>query len=83
MECIIQRPKENMEALSKILVPFTILAFDESAADEYGKIKTDLSRRGQIIGPNDMLIAAHALDQSCVLVTNNEREIFANRSSKD
>ena len=29
---------------------------------------------GTPIGPNDMLIAAHALALDCILVTDNERE---------
>ena len=40
----------------------------------YGEIKTDLQRRGQVIGPNDLHIAAHARSEALTLVTNNQRE---------
>jgi tRNA(fMet)-specific endonuclease VapC len=40
----------------------------------YAVLRTDLERRGQLIGPNDMLIAAHALALDAILVTDNVRE---------
>jgi tRNA(fMet)-specific endonuclease VapC len=40
----------------------------------YGVIRADLERKGQIIGSNDLWIAAHALAAKLTLVTNNERE---------
>ena len=46
----------------------------ERAAAHYGEIKTDLQRRGQVIGPNDLHIAAHARSEALTLVTNNQRE---------
>jgi tRNA(fMet)-specific endonuclease VapC len=47
----------------------------QAPADEfYGRLRADLERRGQLIGPNDLLIAAQALALSCTLVTDNERE---------
>ena len=33
-----------------------------------------LFKIGQVIGPLDVLIAAHALSQNLILVTNNKRE---------
>lgn len=45
-----------------------------SAAASYAQIRVDLEKRGQIIGPNDLWIAAHALVFNVVLVTNNTRE---------
>jgi tRNA(fMet)-specific endonuclease VapC len=40
----------------------------------YAVLRTDLERRGKLIGPNDMLIAAHALALDAILVTDNVRE---------
>lgn len=40
----------------------------------YGDIRSDLEKRGEVIGSNDLLIAAHALSLDWTLVTNNERE---------
>ena len=51
-----------------------LLPFDASAAPEYGKIRTDLKRKGTPIGFLNMLIAAHAKSKGLVIVTNNIRE---------
>jgi tRNA(fMet)-specific endonuclease VapC len=40
----------------------------------YGVIRADLQRTGQVIGNNDLWIAAHAQATGLILVTNNERE---------
>lgn len=48
--------------------------FDGAAAKVYGKIRSALEKKGQLIGPNDMLIAAHALSLGLVLVTDNVAE---------
>ena len=56
------------------LSPISVLDFDTDAAEEYGKIRADLERKGTPIGPMDMLIAAHAKAEDLVLVTNNTRE---------
>ena len=46
----------------------------QGSGARYGEIKTDLQRRGQVIGPNDLHIAAHARSEALTLVTNNQRE---------
>ncbi len=51
-----------------------VLPFKTPADRVYGELRADLERRGKLIGPNDMLIAAHALALDCVLVTDNVRE---------
>jgi tRNA(fMet)-specific endonuclease VapC len=45
-----------------------------NAADHYGEIRSALEKSGQIIGGNDLWIAAHALVLDVTLVTNNIRE---------
>lgn len=65
---------KNRMALALFLSPITILGFDESAAEEYGKIKTNLERKGTPIGPMDTLIASHAKAKGLILVTNNTKE---------
>src|SRR5713101_3976509 len=45
----------------------------ETAAESYGKIRAELERKGEMIGNNDLWIAAHAKAASLTLVTNNER----------
>jgi tRNA(fMet)-specific endonuclease VapC len=43
-------------------------------AEHYGSLRADLELRGHPIGGNDMWIAAHALAEDAVLVSNNIRE---------
>lgn len=67
-------PQKNMEALAKFMAPFESIDFDSATAKTYGKIRHELSREGNIIGPYDMQIAAIALVNDCTLVTNNTKE---------
>lgn len=62
------------EQLRLILSAIDILPMDRPTDEIYGKIRADLQRQGTIIGPNDLLIAAHALESKRVLVTANEKE---------
>jgi tRNA(fMet)-specific endonuclease VapC len=48
--------------------------WDEDAARHYGFIRALLKKQGDLIGNNDLLIAAHARSLNAVLVTNNVRE---------
>ncbi len=61
----------NVEA---ILGSVQILAFDVPADAEYGGIRAELEAAGRPIGPNDLLIAAHACSLGAVLVTANTGE---------
>jgi tRNA(fMet)-specific endonuclease VapC len=64
----------NRQALEMFLAPLTILPVDEPAAWAYGELRAVLERKGTTIGSLDMLIAAHALSQQALLVTNNTDE---------
>ena len=64
----------NRQALEMFLAPLTVLPFDDAAAWAYGNLRAELERRGTPIGSLDTLIAAHALSQQALLVTNNTRE---------
>lgn len=50
------------------------LAFESPADLHYAKIRTGLEASGKPIGPNDLLIAAHASARGLILVSNNARE---------
>ena len=69
-----QQKSQNEKRLEEFLIPFDILPYDELASRCYGTIRSRLEEQGQTIGPLDMLIAAHALSQDRILVTNNEKE---------
>ncbi len=51
-----------------------VIPWSAQAADEYSRLRTFLQRQGTPIGSMDLLIAAHALAENAVLVTNNRRE---------
>jgi len=68
------RRESNQTHLRRIASRLTPVPFDAVASRWYGIIRTDLEKRGQIIGPNDLLIAAQALSTGAVLVTDNTGE---------
>ena len=68
------RPMENRGHIYEALSNIEVLPFDVSAAAEYGEIRADLKKKGTPIGPNDLLIAAHAKSLGLTLVTNNDKE---------
>lgn len=69
-----QFPERNKIALANFLAPITILPFSDRASVFYGRIRAALEKRGQSIGSYDLLIAAHALSEELILITNNTKE---------
>ena len=57
-----------------ILESVQVLALDVPADAEYGGIRAELEAAGKPIGPNDLLIAAHAYAAGAILVTDNTGE---------
>jgi tRNA(fMet)-specific endonuclease VapC len=53
---------------------FASLPFDDAAAEQYARIRANLTRSGTLIGANDLMIAAIALTHDLTLVTHNTRE---------
>jgi tRNA(fMet)-specific endonuclease VapC len=64
----------NREMIADLMAQFVVLPFDEPAAEEYGQLRAHLTAVGQLIGPNDMMIAAIALANRLTLVTHNTSE---------
>lgn len=69
-----QYPEANLEKQRAFLDRFVSLPFDDQAAEVYGRIRWQLKKAGTPIGPNDLLIAAIAVSQNCILVTHNTKE---------
>ena len=67
-------PIHNRALVEHFCARFVSLPFDDRAADTYATIRADLSATGQLIGPNDLVIAAIAVVNNTVLVTHNVRE---------
>lgn len=68
------RPELDQAALEAFLIHVETLDMPDDAAAHYGSIRADLKRRGQLIGANDLFIAAHARSLELTLVTNNTGE---------
>ena len=68
------RREQDRAALEAFLKHIQVLALGEDAAEDYGQIRAALKASGQMIGANDLFIAAHARSLGLVLVTNNVRE---------
>ena len=66
--------EKNRDALINFVSAFDIIPFDDEDAEVFGVIRTDLEKRGQIIGAYDIQIAAQAISKQLILVTNNESE---------
>ncbi len=66
--------ERNRLALTILLSNIEILDFDMKAAEEYGRIRADLEKKGTPIGPLDMMIAGHAKSFGYTVVTNNVGE---------
>ena len=65
---------KNLEAIEEFISHLDVLPYDAKASQHYGQIKAALEKKGEIIGENDIHIAAHAISQGLILVTNNLRE---------
>jgi tRNA(fMet)-specific endonuclease VapC len=70
--------KKNAPLLTKrierLLQTIEVLPLEGEADLAYAEVRTMLEAAGRPSGANDMLIGAHALNEDCILVTNNESE---------
>jgi len=62
------------ERVEVILESLEVLPLDKEADRRYAEIRLHLERLGKPIGPNDLLIAAHARALDLTLVTDNVEE---------
>ncbi len=69
-----QQRKKNQSRLNEFIAPLILLPYDSDAAKTYGDIRYSLEKVGHPIGPLDLLIAAHAMSQNLIIVTNNDKE---------
>jgi len=72
--CNSSKPLQNRLALLTFLSNIDVVPFDADATRSYGEIRYALKLKGQLIGANDMLIAAHAKSLGYTLITNKTKE---------
>ncbi len=72
--CHSSQPERNGANLAHFLKYVQVLDWSEEHAAEAAAIRCDLLRRGEPIGPYDLLIAGHARSLQATLVTHNTRE---------
>jgi len=65
------KPVENRQQVEAFAARLVVLAFDSEAAAHFGDIRADLARRGEVIGPYDLMIAGHARSRGLIVVTGN------------
>lgn len=68
------KKKANQAAVELLIRHLAVLDWPREAADHYAEIRADLKKRGQLIGSNDLLIAAHARSIDATVVTNNVKD---------
>jgi tRNA(fMet)-specific endonuclease VapC len=63
-----------LESIAQLVSLLPVVPLPGEAASTYGEIRAVLEKRGEMIGGNDLWIAAHAKAAGLTLVTNKERE---------
>lgn len=69
-----RRPAQTLAAVRELTASMTPMPFTADDARTYGRIRSTLQRKGNMIGQLDCLIAAQAVTRNLVLVTDNLRE---------
>ena len=69
-----QQRTRALESVTRLVSQLPVLHMPWEAAATYSQIRAALEMQGQLIGGNDLWIAAHAKSAGLTLVTNNERE---------
>jgi len=64
----------KLDGLERWMMRWQVLDLTSIEAEVYAGVRAMLERAGEPIGPLDTLIAAHAIAQDLILVTNNTRE---------
>ena len=67
------RVEKNLEIIKPFLDNFNILEFDEASSVIFAKEKAKLKKNGNIIADMDLMIASIAIENDCILITNNTK----------
>lgn len=66
--------RTNLEAVEGLINRVNLIGFDENAARKASDISKELQSKGNIIGTNDIFIAATAIVNNCALATLNVKD---------
>ena len=69
-----EQKESNCALLQKLFAPLQSFEFDDNAAEHYATIRADLTAKGNLIGANDLMIAAIAIANKATLITHNTAE---------
>lgn len=69
-----QSREQAIEQLAELAALLPVMATPPLAGQFYGSMRAALEAGGELIGNNDLWIAAHAKAAELALITNNERE---------
>lgn len=70
-----RHPKENESVIDALLSgPLNVFPFTGNHARAFGEIRFLLKKKGTLIGPYDLLLAAQAKAEELVMVTNKQDE---------
>ncbi len=65
--------EKNLAKIFRLAEIFPIIDISPSVVETFGEVKSYLVKNGMVIDDMDLLIAATALTQNLILVTNNEK----------
>lgn len=68
------RTKENSRKLHEFLMPFEVISYTKRVSESYSEIRIACEAKGELVGPNDLLIAAIVLASNGTLATRNTKE---------
>lgn len=68
---------KSFKVIEELTSIIPVIELDEQTAVHYAQIRKQLALQGQMIGNNDLWLAAHARSNNWIMVTNNEKEFLS------
>ena len=68
-----KRTKENLAAVRILCDKLGVFESNDEISENFGKLKAALEKEGNVIDDADLFIAACAIVNDAILITNNER----------
>ncbi len=69
-----QQPEANLARVEELREHIPVVSLGPDVARTYARIRRTLEKKGMLIGPYDLVIAAHAVSLGLTLVTGNVLE---------